>query len=153
MPETVSATLSDRAAGLPVEDTAVAVFRFGDGLVAELASSFLFAAADVSVELYGTRGTALVAGVDLASRDITEAPCLRVYTDGQPARRWTPSPIVPRFKLGQFHHQNALQFIESLHQGTPPPIPIVDGYRALAMIMAAYASAKSGRVEPIDRGP
>lgn len=148
-PAAVSATTSSAAVGLPVEDTAVAVFRWGDGMLAELASSFLFAAADVSIELYGAHGTALVSGVDLASRDITERAFLRVFLDSQPARAWTESPVVPRFKTGRFHHQNAIAFVRCLVEGTPPPITLADGYTALAMIAAAYDSARTGREQPI----
>ena len=73
LPESVIATISSAVLGLGVEDTGLAVFHWADGLVAELASSFLFAAADSSIEVYGTEGTLLVSGVDLASRDITES--------------------------------------------------------------------------------
>ena len=66
MPEEVTAVVSSAALGLPVEDLGIATFTFPSGLVAELTASFSFAAADVSIELYGTGGTVLVSGVDLA---------------------------------------------------------------------------------------
>src|SRR4029078_6822566 len=53
MPESVVSVTSDAAFSLPVEDLGVATFRWANGLVAELTSSFTFAAADASVELYG----------------------------------------------------------------------------------------------------
>jgi predicted dehydrogenase len=130
--------------GLAVEDQAIAVFDYADGMIAEIASSFGFAAADVSIELYGTDGTALVGGVDLASRDITQAGFLRVYRRGQEKREWVVSPVVPRFKLGQFHHQNAIAFAQALAAGTRPPIGLEDGIGALRMICAAYDSMRSG---------
>jgi myo-inositol 2-dehydrogenase/D-chiro-inositol 1-dehydrogenase len=147
-PESVTATISSSALGLPLEDTAVAVFRFPDGLLAEVATGMAFVAADVSVELFGTGGSALLAGVDLASRDITAGPFLRTYRAGG-ERRWSVSPIVPRFKAGGFHHQNPLHFLEALHRGAPPPITLEDGRRALAMILAAYRAAETGQRQPI----
>ena len=149
MPAGVTARISDAALHLPVEDLGIAIFDFDSGLVAELTASFAFAAADASIELYGTRGTLIVAGVDLASRDITEGPFVRVWHTDDPQRAWRTEPLVPRFKLGQFHHQNALAFVDSLAAGTPPPIGLDDGLRAMKMIDAAYAAARTGRHQAI----
>ncbi len=149
LPESVTATISSAALGLGVEDTGLAVYRWPDGLVAELASSFLFVAADSSIEIYGTEGTLLVSGVDLASRDITEAGFLRTYRRGQPARAWSVSPLVPRFKLGRFHHQNAIAFAAGLRSGEPPPVGLADGRNALLMIERAYAAARGGMRQTI----
>lgn len=148
LPRTVVAEVSDAALGLEVEDLGIATFRWDSGLLGEIVSSFTFAAADVSIELYGTRGTLLVAGVDLASRDITSTDFLRAYRADQPERRWETLDVVPRFKQGMFHQQNAIAFVDALEQGAPPPITVEDGLRACRMIDAAYRAAHSGtRVE------
>ena len=148
-PESVTATVSSAALGLAVEDAAVAVFRFPGGALGELATGSGFTAADNSVEVYGTDGSAILSGVDLASRDITPEGFLKVYRTGQPERRWTVSPIVPRFKTGGFHQQNALHFLDALAQGTPPPVTLQDGRRAVEMILAAYAAARTGQAQAI----
>jgi len=149
LPQRVTAMTSDATLGLRVEDTAIAVFRYASGLVAEIASSFTFAAADTSIELYGTRGTVLVAGVDLASRDITHEGFVRVFRAAAPERRWEVESIVPRFKQGHFHQQNALAFVDCLERGTPPPVTVDDGVRAAKMIDAAYAAARTGQMQLI----
>jgi len=148
-PERVTAMTSDAALGLRVEDVAVAVFRFRNGLLAELSTSCGFVAGDNSVEVYGTSGTAVVSGVDLASRDITPEAFLKIYRSGQAERRWDVSSIVPRFKTGGFHQQNPLNFLEAISRGAPPPVTLEDGQRALAMILAAYRSAQTGQTQPI----
>ena len=148
-PERVTAMISDAALGLRVEDIAVAVFRFPSGLLAELSASCGFVAGDNSVEVYGTGGTAVVSGVDLASRDITPEAFLKIYRVGQTERRWDVPPIIPRFKTGGFHQQNPINFLEALSRGAPPPVTLEDGQRALAMILAAYRSAQTGQTEPI----
>jgi predicted dehydrogenase len=148
-PESVSATIAGEALGLRVEDAAVAVFRFPGGVLGELATSYSFTAADNSVELYGTGGTAVVSAVDLASRDITREAFVKIFRVGQAERRWTISPIVPRFKTGGFHQQNALHFLEALARGMPPSITLEDGRRAVEMILAAYAAARTGRTQEI----
>ena len=149
-PESVMAMISHVALGHPLENLGLAVFRYPDGLLCELAASTTFAAGDNSIELFGTKGAAVLSGVDLASRDVTEGAFLKVCRlDGSAERHWQVSPIVPRFKTGGFHHQNALQFVEALKTSSPPPITMEEGRGALAMILAAYRSARSGRVEPV----
>jgi predicted dehydrogenase len=145
VPDSVTAIVSDAALGLAVEDLGIALFQFASGLVAELTSSFTFAAADTSIELYGTRGTVLVSGVDLASRDITHDGFLRIFRTDAAERRWDIEPLTPRFKLGGFHQQSALAFVDCLERGTPPPITLDDGLRAARMIDAAYAAARTGQ--------
>jgi predicted dehydrogenase len=147
-PESVTATLGGDALGLPHEDTAVAVFRFPGGVLGEIATGIVFVAGDNSVELYGTGGMAVLSGVDLASRDLTEGGFLKTYRVGEP-RRWSVSPIVPRFKTGRLHHQNPLNFLEALRRGTPPPVTLEDGRRAVEMILAAYRAAETGRREAV----
>ena len=149
MPESVTAMTSDAALKLPVDDVGVATFRWSSGLVAELASSFTFAAADTSIELYGTKGTALVSAVDLASKDITRERYVRLYRTDQPQREWQVVDMTPRFKIGEFHHQNALAFVDALERDVAPPITIDDGIRAVKMIMAAYRAAESGQRQAI----
>jgi predicted dehydrogenase len=144
VPTEVRAHTSNAALGLEVEDLGVALFRWKSGLVAELTSSFTFAAADTSIELYGTGGTLLVSAVDLASRDITESGFVRLYRMGSEPRRWETVDLVPRFKQGQFHHQNATGFLDALLREGPPPITLEDGVSAGRMIDAAYRAAANG---------
>ncbi len=155
LPSTVSAETTSPVAGLAVDETAVAVFRYPNGMTAELTASFLFSAADTSIEIYGTKATALLSGVDLASRDITDGGYLRVSSDGPDGKRWDVIAVTPQFKLGQFHHQNAIGFLHCLRTGVEPAAGIADGRAALLMIEAAYRAAANGtrqNVVPDERG-
>lgn len=145
-PKTVSASISSAALGLPVEDTASALFRYSDGLLVEVTTSWCFAGADVSVEIYGTEGTILLSGVDIASRPTRDEDFLRVFRIGS---GWSASPIVPHFRTGVFHEHVALAFADALPTGTIP-VTLLDGWKASAMIDAAYRSASSGNRERID---
>jgi predicted dehydrogenase len=40
-------------------------------------------------------------------------------------------------------------FVAALRAGTPPPIPIAEGLRAIAVVDACYASARGGGVAPV----
>jgi predicted dehydrogenase len=146
-PASVIASTSAALLGLEVEENATAVFTWANGMTAELTASFLFAAASDSVEIYGTTGTALLGGVDLASRDITEAPFLRVYAGGD--RAWRDEDVVPRFKQGRFHHANAAAFAACLRDGAAPPATLEDGRGALLMIERAYQAAATGARQEI----
>ena len=53
--------------------------------------------------------------------------------------------VVPQFKIGQFHHQNALTFGLCLATGALPPASVAEGRAALLMILKAYAAAESGQ--------
>ena len=150
-PDTVMATVA-HPLGRRVEDVGVAVFTWDDGPVCELASSNAFAAADNSIEIFGTGGAAVLSGVDLASRDVTDGAYLKVCRLAEenlrdPAtRRWVASDVVPRFKTTpEFHQQNPLRFLDALTTGAAPPTTMEDGRRALRMILSAYDSARTGR--------
>jgi myo-inositol 2-dehydrogenase/D-chiro-inositol 1-dehydrogenase len=154
-PDAVTATIS-YPMGHQVENLGIAIFTFKDGLICELAASNIFTAGDNSVEIFGTKGAAVLSGVDLASRDVTDGAYLKVCHLSEDnlqdvtTRQWTISNIVPRFKTThQFHQQNPIQFIEALVQGNQPPNTIEDGRLSLQMILLAYESARKGRVVKI----
>ena len=142
-PESVFARLSSRTLGLPVEDTAAATYSYSSGMLAEVATSWCFAAADHSIEIYGTGGTVLVSGVDIASRPTREKAFLQVFRREGPNRGWEASDIVPNFKTGVFHEHVAWAFVDALSKDAAMPTGPIDGLYASAMIEAAYTSAKT----------
>lgn len=144
LPATVSAEVVSPMGGSAADETGTALFRWDSGLLAEITSSVLLPAADTSIEIYGTLATALLSGVDLASRDITQGGYLRVSREVAGTRSWETLDVVPRFKLGQFHHQNAIGFLHCLRSGEAPPAGLADGRAALLMIEAAMRAARTG---------
>ncbi len=140
-PEEANAAISSSTLGLPVEDTAQATFSYADGLIAEVSTSWCFAAADASIEIYGTSGTLLLRGVDIASRPTSESDFLRVFRSGS---GWESLDVLPHFKTGVFHEHVMWAFLDALAAGTPMPVGIDDGIRAFAMIDAAYRAARTG---------
>lgn len=150
-PESVTAMVSKATLKLPVEDAGIAIFRYQSGMLAEICTSWSFAAANDSIEIYGTKGTVLLAGVDLGSRDITPGGYLRIYEAGSSPKQWQVSDITPRFKTGGFHQQNALNFLASLSEGKPPPISLADGRRALELILTAYRAVETGCEQSIPK--
>lgn len=149
-PVSVTATISNDALGLPVEDTAMAVFRYDDGLLAEIVTSWCFAAADASIEIYGTGGTLLLSGVDIASRPTRDAGFLRLFRRKGEGGAWETVDVMPHFKTGIFHEHVAWAFIAALTSGTDFPTTARDGARAFSMIRAAYDAAESGQRQTIE---
>ena len=149
-PEEVSATISNRVLKLPVEDTALAFFSYPSGTLAEVSTGWSFLAAEQSIELYGTRGTALLSGVDLASRDFSNLPFLKVFRQGEERGNWDGSKITPYFKQGNFHQQGPLYFLECVQTGKTPIVGLDEGRKSLEMILAAYRAAGTGQRQTIE---
>ncbi|MGI9388444.1 MAG: Gfo/Idh/MocA family protein, partial [Boseongicola sp.] len=97
-PSSVCATISSDILGLDVEDSAIAMFKWDNGLIGEITTSWSYAAADTSVEIYGTKGTILLSGVDIASRPNREKDFLKIYRLKEGGGEWTFSQCVPAFK-------------------------------------------------------
>lgn len=144
-----TAVVSNRALNQRADDTAAAVFTFPSGALAEVTTSWNFVAAEHSVEVYGSDGTALLSGVDLASKDFSGTPYLKVFQLGEARGVWEPSPAVTSFAGGAFHHGGPRHFIECLRNGRGPALGVEEGRRPVEMILAAYRAAASGCSEPI----
>ena len=149
-PEHVSATISSRTLRLPVEDTALAFFSYPSGTLAEVSTGWSFLAAEQSIEVYGTQGTALLSGVDLASRDFSNQPFLKVFRQGEVRGQWDGSKITPYFKQGNFHQQGPLYFLDCIRSNNTPIVGLEEGRKSLEMILAAYRAAQSGQLQTIE---
>jgi predicted dehydrogenase len=100
------------------ETAAIAMLRWDNGLLAEVATSWSFAAGHDSVEVYGSKATFLLAGVDLASRDLSRPSYLRLARHG--AVGWETLDVVPRFVAGGFHHAVASAFADYVLGASEP---------------------------------
>jgi myo-inositol 2-dehydrogenase / D-chiro-inositol 1-dehydrogenase len=141
-PAEVSA-MTSAAAGLQVEDAALATFRWADGMLGEIVTGWTMVAAETSIEIFGTAGTALVSGVDLASRGRRSEPGLHVCLGGD--GHFVSRGPVPLFSAGGFHQAVATAFVDALIAGNPPLISLAEGLGAQRMIDAAYRAAQTGR--------
>jgi myo-inositol 2-dehydrogenase / D-chiro-inositol 1-dehydrogenase len=149
-PSSVFSLTSRQALGLPVEDTALVVFSYPSGVLAEIATSNTLVAAGESIEVYGTQGSAILSGVDLASRDFSATPFLRTFRRGSERGRWHGSQTRPLFQQGEFHHQGPLHFIDCLVSKKEPVVSLEDGWKSVAMVEAAYRAASTGQAQEID---
>jgi predicted dehydrogenase len=149
-PTQVYATHSNSALGLGLDDTGMAIFNYANGSIAELVSSGTFIAAEESIEVYGTEGSAILTGVDLASRDFSSSPYLRFFHYGDERGTWRESQTTPAFKEGYFHQRGPLHFLKVLRGEAEPVVSLDEGWKSLAMIEAAYRAAETGQAQPLD---
>jgi predicted dehydrogenase len=149
-PSKVFSITSKRILGLPVEDTALAVFSYPSGTLAEIVTSNTLVAAEDSIEVYGTEGSTILSGVDLASRDFSTAPFLRTFRRGGERGHWQGSKTTPRFLHGEFHQQGPLHFIECLISNKEPIVSLEEAWKSVAMIEAAYRASETGQAQEIN---
>jgi predicted dehydrogenase len=149
-PQQVYATISSATLGLPLEDTALMILNYANGVIAEVATSNTLVAAEESIEIYGTGGSAILSGVDLASRDFSRSPYLKTYRYGEPRNGWQGSETVPYFRQGNFHQQGPLHFLRCLKGEAEPVATLRDGLNSLLIVEAAYESARTGAAQPLD---
>jgi predicted dehydrogenase len=132
--ETVTALVDTLAFGYPVEDTATVLLRFRGGVQGVVSVAFSVPSVDEVdfLEVCGTGGRVWTA--PLQSKD--SRGTLRVST---PAGE-------QRHAFEQSTHQALIEaFDRSLEHDEPVPVPGEEGLNGLAVVEAAYESARTGR--------
>jgi predicted dehydrogenase len=150
----VSAVTATAAHTIEVEDVAAAVLRFRNGATgAILGSTAIFPGMSERLEISGTQGSAILEDgelIYLATRSaVGEAGDHgTAWRDELRAGRVAPAPSAPPY--GGRHTDQILDFVEALAQGHPPTVTGHDGRAALALVLAAYRAAATGREVAID---
>lgn len=124
---------------IPVDDCGMLSMKLASGAFATLDPSWSRPASfptwgDVTLEFVGTEGTLFV---DMFQQNVN------VYREGgNPPYTWAP--------YGTDMNEMMLKdFLQRMQEGREPSITGVDGVRATAVVEAAYASANSGKAEPV----
>lgn len=153
--ERVSAVTATAAHAIEVEDLAAVVLRFRNGATgAILGSTAIFPGMSERLEISGTDGSAMLEDgelIYLATRAVVgDAGHHGVpWRDELRAGRVAPAPHAPPY--GGRHTDQILDFVEALAQDRPPTITGHDGRAALALVLAAYRAAASGREVSVDQ--
>jgi 1,5-anhydro-D-fructose reductase (1,5-anhydro-D-mannitol-forming) len=126
------------AAGL--EDAAMAVFRFGSGLIAQTHDGFTTKFAGTGIEIHGTEGS-------LIGRDVmTQRPIGSVIL--RSAKGDEELPLAQE----NLYERSLRAFHAAMRQEGEPAASGEDGMWSLAAGVAALDSVKTGRVVKIDPG-
>ncbi len=147
-PAWIRAALSNSQLQLAVEDTAIVILGYRDGRLAEISTSWVFVASDNSIEVHGDGGSAVLGGVDLASRDLVSSGHLRICTKQPEAdlrRTWEVIDVRPAFQDNAFHELAVRRFVADLRLERAPEISLAEARQSLELVGAAYEAARTGR--------
>ncbi|MCS7477707.1 Gfo/Idh/MocA family protein [Umezawaea endophytica] len=121
---------------IDVEDTVAAVVTFASGAIGTItATTAAFPGLPVRIAVHGDRGGAVVLGDDLAHFHTA---------DGDEA------PDLCGSSVEDAHRAQYADFLDAVRDGRPPLVGTADGRRALAVVLAAYESARTGAPVALD---
>jgi UDP-N-acetyl-2-amino-2-deoxyglucuronate dehydrogenase len=141
-------------AAIEVEDTAVATLRFASGGLATLAASTaLTPGLGTRVLVTGPGGTGGLAEYPEGSEavnDVWAVPGAETVQSpfGAGLRPDRPLSAI-NGSLAPFHARQIAEFVDAVRAGREPAVTGREATTSLAILSALYASAKSGRPEPV----
>lgn len=145
MPETVYAEISTMHSPAVPNDTAVLLFKYANGMIAEITCPFACTASEITTEVYGAKGSILQSYGDAVSTGLPRPegqPGLKYYLAGESS--WIdsgiPSPSVHRQRLVD----QAAPFADFLYGRRAPICTVYEGREDLRLVLSCYLSAKDG---------
>jgi len=151
MPETVMAEMTTMHNPKIVNDNAVALFKYKNGIIAEISTYFTCSASEITTEVYGERGSIQQYYGDGPGTRLPRPagqPGLKWFTEGE--ADWTdskiPSPLAHRERIAA----QARPFADFLHGRRPAICTARESLDSLRMVLACYVSAQTGSRVRID---
>lgn len=142
MPETVSCEMSTMVNPKVPNDTGIALFKFKNGMIADISCQFTTVAAEIGTEVYGDKGSIQQYYDDGPSTKLphgTEG--LKWYKQGD--ENWTVSDIASPKGHGERIYNQGVQMAKFLNGGEPV-CSAEDGRDSLRCVLACYVSARTG---------
>ena len=149
---------------IEVEDTAVAIVRFEDGVVGTVhATTAAYPGLSARLQVNGSQGSAIIEDDDL---HYFHAPCLaagsEVPASGAGTSGNQAALLVSRSgggeaatagadpaALSDAHSLQYVDFVDAIRSGRTPKVTIGDACTTLAVVLAVYQSAAEGRPVPV----
>jgi predicted dehydrogenase len=151
VPESVMAELSSKFHPQAPNANGVAIFRYADGLIAEVSCSFSCLAAENTTEVIGEKGSIIQNYGDVPSCNVprpVDAVGLKWYVADK--KDWTESDIPTPANHGARIAALAGPLAEFFHGKRPPLATAEEGRTSLRMTLACYLSNQEGRRVRID---
>ena len=145
MPETVSCEMSTMVNPKIVNDNAVALFRYKNGLICEISCCFTCVASEITTEVYLSNGSIQqYFGDNPACRlpRVSGMTGLKWYKEGD--KDWTDSGIPSPAAHGQRLKDQAAP-LASFLKGGAPVCTAEEGRNSLRLVLACYLSASLGQ--------
>ena len=146
MPETVSCEMTTMANPKVVNDNGVALFKYANGMIAEITCSFTTAASEITTEIYCTGGSIQQYYGDATSTSLPRPagqPGLKWFVNG--AKDWTDSGIPSPAAHAERLAAQAVHFANYLKGEEPPVCTAEEGRDSLRLVLACYLSAREGK--------
>ncbi len=150
MPESVSCEMSTMVNPKVPNDNAVALFRYADGMLAEITCCFTCSASEITTEVYCSGGSIQqYFGDNPGTRlpRVEKMPGLKWFREGD--ADWTDSGIPSPAGHGERLGWQAGPLAEFL-AGGPEICTVYEGRNSLRLVLACYVSAREGRRVSLD---
>jgi predicted dehydrogenase len=151
VPETVTAEVSSLLNPLAPNDNGIAIYRYADGMLAEVTCSFTCIAAENTVEVIGEKGSIVQNYGDVPSCNVprpADACGQKWYTLEK--KDWTCSDIASPAGHGARIAGLSGPLAEFFHGRRPPIATAEEGRTSLRMVLATYVSTREGRRVRLD---
>ena len=151
VPQTVMAELSTMHNDKVVNDTGVALFKYANGMIAEISCYFVCSAAEATTEVYGGKGSIQQYYGDVPATRLPRPvgqPGLKWFVEGD--SDWTASDIASPKAHGERILGQAQALADFLNGKRPPICSAREGRDSLRMVLACYVSARNGERVRID---
>jgi len=146
LPQSVTAEMTTAYKSSMPNDHGVAIFRYADGMLAEVSSSFACAAGENTTEIVCENGVEIQNygdGPSSSKRFDKSVASLKWFARDKDA--WVVSDVQAPETQGERIEGLAGPLAEFLHGKRPPIATVQDGRNALRMMMACYESNSTGR--------
>lgn len=149
MPESVSCEMSTMVNPKIPNDNAVALFKYANGMIAEITCSFTCSASEITTEVYCSEGTIQQYFGDNPGTRLPrpEMPGLKWFKEGD--SDWTDSGIPSPASHGPRLGWQAKPMADFL-AGGEPICTAEEGRNTLRLVLACYVSAREGRRVSLD---
>jgi predicted dehydrogenase len=145
-PVSVMAEIDNVLTDVAPDDTGIALFRFEGGTMAALENSSVTLAGENTTEIYGDQGVLIQNHGDGVSTGMAtpDSVALKMYRPNQPGT-WQNFPFDIPGSHGERIGAVPRPWIDTLKKASPPTASARDGRVSVAMCLAAYESARTGR--------
>lgn len=151
VPETVTAEISSLLNPLAPNDNGIIIYRYADGMLAEVVSSFTCVAAENTVEVIGEKGSIIQNYGDVPSCNVPRpagAVGQKWYTLDK--KDWTPSAIPSPNTHGARIAALSKSLSDFFHGRSGPVSTAEEARTSLRMVLATYVSTREGRRVRLD---
>ncbi len=146
-PKSVTAEIATLRSPSVPDDNGIAVFKYADGMLAEVVSSFVCVAGENTTEIVGEQGVVIQNFGDVPSCNIPRppgaGPGLKIYMRAK--GDWEASEIASPKSHGERLNALAPEILKFLQGQREPIATAEEGRTALKMTLACYRAAETGR--------